>query len=71
MATVFILARQGLGAWAFVLLMVWLASAWIASVLSLRKGYGEKVGLGTGLCLSAVGVLIWLLIPARKGPPKA
>ncbi|MEI2703572.1 MAG: hypothetical protein V9E83_14385 [Baekduia sp.] len=61
-----ILAAEGIGAWAFVALMVWLASAWTASVLSVKKGYSEKAGLGTGLCLSAVGVLIWLLIPARK-----
>ncbi|MDX6702018.1 MAG: hypothetical protein QOF26_2244, partial [Baekduia sp.] len=28
-------------------------------------GYGEKWGLGSGLLLSAVGVLIWLLVPAK------
>lgn len=61
-----IIASEGIGAWAYVALMVWLASAWIASSLSVRKGYSEKAGLGTGLLLSAIGVLIWLLIPARK-----
>ena len=54
-----------LGAKAFYLLYAWLASAWIAGVLSNRKGYGEKWGLGTGLLLSVIGVLIWLLVPAR------
>jgi hypothetical protein len=54
-----------MGSKAFWLLYIWLASAWAASWLSDRKGYGEKWGLGTGLLLSAVGVLIWLLIPAK------
>jgi len=51
--------------WAFWLLFLWLASAIAASVLSDRKGYGEKVGLGTGLLLSFVGVVIWLAVPAK------
>ena len=67
MSAVLIIA-QGIGAWAFVALIVWLGSAWIASLISDRKGYGEKPGLGTGMLLSAIGVLIWLLIPARKRP---
>jgi hypothetical protein len=54
------------GAKAFYLLMIWLASAIACSEISKRKGYGEKVGLGTGLMLSAVGVVIWLLIPRSK-----
>jgi hypothetical protein len=54
-----------LGVKAFWLLYIWLASAWAASWLSNRKGYGEKWGLGTGLLLSAIGVLIWLLVPAK------
>jgi hypothetical protein len=54
------------GVKAFYLLYIWLASAWAASWLSERKGYGEKWGLGTGLLLSAVGVIIWLLVPARE-----
>jgi hypothetical protein len=53
------------GVKAFYLLYVWLASAWAAGWLSDRKGYGEKWGLGTGLLLSAIGVIIWLLVPAR------
>ena len=54
-----------IGAKALYLLYIWLASAIAASELSKRKGYGEKAGLGTGLLLSFVGVVIWLLIPAR------
>jgi hypothetical protein len=53
------------GVKAFYLLYIWLASAWAASWLSDRKGYGEKLGLGTGLLLSAIGVLIWLVIPPK------
>ena len=60
-----------LGAKAFYLLNVWLASAWIAGVLSEKKGYGEKLGLGTGLLLSAIGVIIWLVVPARPESPWA
>ena len=41
MNAVLILA-QGIGAWAFVALIVWLGSAWIASSISVRKGYSEK-----------------------------
>ena len=41
------------------------ASAIGASELSKRKGYGEKWGLGTGLILSILGVIIWLIVPAR------
>jgi hypothetical protein len=55
----------GIGSKAFWLLYLWLGSAWAAGSLSNRKGYGEKVGLGTGLILSAIGVLIWLVIPAK------
>jgi hypothetical protein len=55
-----------LGAKALWLLYGWLASAIIASWLSNRKGYGEKPGLASGLLLSAVGVLIWLVWPARQ-----
>ena len=45
--------------------MIWLASAIAAAELSARKGYGEKWGLGTGLLLSAIGVIVWLVVPAR------
>jgi hypothetical protein len=59
------LVIAAIGSKAFWLLYIWLASAWAASWLSDRKGYGEKWGLGTGLLLSAIGVLIWLVVPAK------
>jgi hypothetical protein len=55
-----------LGAKAFYLLYLWLASAITTSWLSNYKGYGEKVGLGTGLLTSFIGVIIWLLWPAKS-----
>ncbi len=54
-----------LGTKALWLLYLWLVSAIVASYLSERKGYGSKVGLAFGLLLSAVGALIWLVVPAR------
>ena len=54
-----------IGADALYLLFIWLASAIAASWLSDRKGYGERPGLATGLLLSAVGVLVWLVWPPR------
>jgi hypothetical protein len=54
-----------LGSTALWLLYAWLASAIVAQYVSERKGYGPKVGLAFGLLLSAVGALIWLLVPAR------
>jgi hypothetical protein len=54
-----------IGAKALYLLYVWLASAIVCSWLSERKGYGERPGLVTGLLLTAVGIPIWLLWPAR------
>lgn len=56
-----------IGAKALWLLLIWLASAIAASWLSDRKGYGERAGLGTGLLLTFVGPLVWLLIPAKAG----
>jgi hypothetical protein len=55
-----------LGIAAFWLLYLWLLSSIAASYLSERKGYGSKPGLASGLILSAVGAIIWLLVPARK-----
>jgi hypothetical protein len=55
-----------IGAKALYLLWIWLASAIVCSLLSARKGYGEKPGLATGLLLSAVGIVIWVAWPARK-----
>ena len=55
-----------MGATALYLLYAWLASAIVASYISNRKGYGEKPGLAAGLMLSVVGVLLWLVWPARS-----
>ena len=55
-----------LGSTALWLLYAWLASAIAASYLSGRKGYGERPGLASGLLLNFVGVLIWLVVPARE-----
>ena len=54
-----------LGAKALWLTYLWLASAILASLISARKGYGEKPGLASGLLLSAIGVLVWLVWPAK------
>ena len=54
-----------LGATALWLLYAWLLSAIVASYLSNRKGYGDKAGVATGLCLSAIAIIIWLLWPAQ------
>jgi hypothetical protein len=54
-----------IGASALWLTYAWLGSAIVASYLSARKGYGEKLGLAFGLLLSVVGVAVWLLWPAR------
>jgi hypothetical protein len=61
MTTVFAL----IGVKALYLLIIWLLSAIAASWLSDRKGYGERPGLATGLLLSFVGVIVWLVWPAR------
>ena len=54
-----------LGSTALWLLYSWLASAIIASYLSGRKGYGERLGLACGLLLNFIGVIIWLVVPPR------
>jgi hypothetical protein len=54
-----------LGVEALYLTYAWLLSAIVASYLSNRKGYGEKVGLASGLLLNVVGVVIWLAWPAK------
>ena len=54
-----------IGAQALWLTYAWLGSAIIASYLSARKGYGEKLGLAFGLLLSVLGAIIWLLWPAK------
>ena len=55
-----------LGSTALWLLYAWLASAIVATYLSGRKGYGERVGLACGLLLNVIGVLIWLVVPAKE-----
>ena len=54
-----------LGAAALWLMYLWLLSAIIASYLSERKGYGERIGLAFGLLLTIVGALIWVVWPPR------
>ena len=54
-----------MGAAALWLLYLWLVAAILASYLSERKGYGDRAGLATGLCLTALGPIIWLLVPAK------
>ncbi len=54
-----------LGAAALWLTYLWLLAAIVASYLSERKGYGEKLGLAFGLLLSVIGTVIWLFWPAK------
>jgi hypothetical protein len=54
-----------IGSGALWLAYLWLASGIVASYLSARKGYGEKLGLAFGLLLSVAGVVVWLLWPAK------
>ena len=54
-----------IGARALYLLFAWLLSAALASWLSDRKGYGERLGLALGLLLSVVGLVVMLLLPGR------
>src|SRR5436309_13032989 len=71
-----ILAASGtIGVKALYLFIAWLIGAASAAYLSERKGYGDKPGLATGMLLSLVGAIIWLIVPARansdwklKGP---
>jgi len=55
-----------LGSTALWLLYAWLLSAIVASYLSGRKGYGERVGLASGLLLNALGVIVWLIVPPKN-----
>jgi hypothetical protein len=54
-----------IGAKALLFLYIWLLSSIAASYLSDRKGYGEKPGLATGLILTIVGPIVWLVVPAK------
>ena len=51
-----------IGAKALYLLFLWLASAIFAAWLSTRSGYGERAGLASGLLLTVVGAIIWIVI---------
>jgi hypothetical protein len=55
-----------IGAKALALMYIWLLSAIVASYLSERKGYGEKLGLAFGLLLTVLGPIIWLIWPAKE-----
>jgi hypothetical protein len=54
-----------LGSTALYLLYAWLLAAIVASYLSDRKGYGEKIGLAFGLLLHVIGVIVWLVWPPK------
>jgi len=54
-----------IGVQALFLLYGWLLSAIIASFLSGKKGYGERLGLACGLLLSALAIVIWVLMPSK------
>ncbi|HLM26333.1 MAG TPA: hypothetical protein VK304_05140 [Thermoleophilaceae bacterium] len=55
-----------IGTAALWLTFVWLGSAIIASLLSEVKGYGEKLGLVTGIVFSVLGAFIWAVWPPRE-----
>jgi hypothetical protein len=59
------LVLANLGVKALYLTYLWLISCVVSAWLSDRKGYGEKPGLTTSLLTSAIGVVIWLLWPAK------
>ena len=55
----------------------WLASAIAAALFSEDKGFGERIGLASGLILAPIGIIVWLLWPAKdesnwavRGPSK-
>jgi uncharacterized membrane protein YbhN (UPF0104 family) len=53
------------GALVLLWLYVWLISTICATYLSERKGYGDRPGLASGLILSAIGAIIWLIVPPK------
>jgi hypothetical protein len=55
-----------IGSKALWLTYIWLGSAIVSAWLSDRKGYGEKPGLAAGLLLTFVGVILWLVWPAKE-----
>jgi hypothetical protein len=54
-----------IGAQALYLLFIWLISAIVASYLSGRKGFGERVGLASGLILPVISIVVWAIWPAK------
>jgi hypothetical protein len=62
-----IVFAQQIGADGLYLLFVWLISAASSAWIAERKGYGERLGLAFGLLLSAIGLVIVLILPARPG----
>ena len=55
-----------IGVAALYALFVWLASAVVAGYIAARKGYPERYGLATSLLLPIIGIVIWLIVPARE-----
>jgi hypothetical protein len=55
-----------LGAKALYLLYIWLLGCVATSYLSGRKGFGEQVGLATGMLLPVVSIVFWLVWPAKE-----
>jgi len=54
-----------IGESALYMLYAWLLSAIVASYLSGKKGYGERIGLACGLLLSFIAVIVWLFMPSK------
>ena len=56
-----------IGVTALYLLFAWLICAAACGWLAARKGFQEKYGIATGMLLVPLGVLIWLVWPAKEG----
>jgi hypothetical protein len=54
-----------LGVAALWLFYGWLGITIACAYLSQRKGYGDRPGLACGLLLYPLGLVVWLLWPAR------
>jgi len=54
-----------IGAKALWLTYGWLISSIASAYISDRKGFGEKVGLASGLLTSVAGLIFWLVYPAK------
>ena len=54
-----------IGALALYLMFGWLACCIVTGYLSERKGYGERAGLVTAMVLFPIGLVIWLVWPAK------